>query len=50
MNLRKAAGLIALAFAVFYAISNPHNAANAVHAIASGLASFASDLANGDGR
>lgn len=47
MNLRKAAGLALLAFAAFYAITNPHDAADAIHTIASGIGSFATALANG---
>ncbi len=47
MNLRKLAGLAVLAFAVFYAISNPHEAAHAIHSLASGLGAFASALASG---
>ena len=47
MNLRKAAGLVVLAFAVFYAITNPSNAAEFVHTIASGIGSFATALAGG---
>jgi hypothetical protein len=47
MNLRKLAGLALLAFAAYYAITNPHEAAHAIHTIASGLGSFASALASG---
>jgi hypothetical protein len=47
MNLRKLAGLAVFAFAVFYAITNPHAAAHAIHTIASGLGLFASALAHG---
>ncbi len=47
MNLRKFAGLAALAFAVYYAITNPHDAASAIHTVASGIGSFASALASG---
>lgn len=47
MNLRKVAGLAVLAFAVFYAITNPYDAADAIHTIASGIGSFASALATG---
>ncbi len=47
MNLRKLAGLAALAFAGFYAVTNPHDAAAVVHTIASGLGSFATALAHG---
>lgn len=47
MNLRKLAGLAVLAFAVFYAITNPIDAAHAIHAIASGVGAFASALATG---
>ncbi len=47
MNLRKFAGLAALAFAVFYAITNPTEAAHAIHTVASGIGAFASALAEG---
>ena len=47
MNLRKLAGLTVLAFAVFYAITNPSEAADAVRSIVSGVGSFASALAGG---
>ena len=47
MQLRKLAGLAVMAFAVFYAITNPHTAAHAIHAIASGIGAFASALATG---
>jgi hypothetical protein len=47
MKPRKLVGLAALAFAVFYAITNPREAAHAIHTIASGVASFASALASG---
>jgi hypothetical protein len=47
MNLRKLAGLALVAFAVFYAITNPSNAAGFVHSIASGIGSFATALAHG---
>jgi hypothetical protein len=47
MNLRKLAGLAVVAFAVFYAITNPHEAARAIHTIAAGLGTFASALAHG---
>ncbi len=47
MNLRKLTGLAVLAFAVFYAITNPTDAAHAIHTIASGIGSFASALAEG---
>jgi hypothetical protein len=50
MNLRKLGGLAALAFAAFYAITNPHDAAAFVHTIASGIGSFASALAAGGNR
>ena len=49
MNLRKLGGLAVIAFAIFYAITNPANAASFVHTIASGLGSFASALAHGKG-
>jgi len=47
MNLRKGAGFALAAFAVFYAITNPGNAADFVHTIAAGIASFATALAGG---
>jgi len=47
MNLRKLAGFALVAFAVFYAITNPSNAAEFVHTIASGIGSFATALAGG---
>jgi hypothetical protein len=50
MNLRKLGGLAALAFVLFYAITNPHTAADTVRTIASGLGTFASALATGDNR
>jgi hypothetical protein len=47
MNLRKVGALAALAFALFYAITNPGDAASFVHTVASGIGSFATALANG---
>lgn len=48
MNLlRKLAGLAALAFAVFYVVTNPADAASLVRDIASGIGAFASALAEG---
>jgi hypothetical protein len=47
MNLRKLGGLALVAFAVFYAVTNPTDAASFVHGIASGIGTFASALANG---
>ena len=47
MHLRKLGGLALAAFAVFYAITNPHDAASFVHTIATGLGSFATALAHG---
>ena len=47
MNLRKLGGLAVIAFAVFYAITNPSDAASVVHTIASGIGSFATALATG---
>lgn len=47
MNLRKLAGFALVAFAVFYAITNPNDAAGFVHSIASGIGSFATALAHG---
>ena len=47
MHLRKLAGLAVVAFAVFYAITNPHQTAHAIHTIASGLATLATALATG---
>ena len=50
MNLRKLGGLALLAFAVFYAVTNPSEAAGFIHSIASGLGAFASALAHGGHR
>ena len=47
MNLRKLAGLAVLAFAVFYAISNPIDTAGAIRNLASAIGAFASALASG---
>lgn len=47
MNMRKLAGLALLAFAAFYAITNPTDAADFIRTIASGIGSFASALAEG---
>jgi hypothetical protein len=47
MNLRKLGGLAVLAFVAFFAITNPHTAADAVRTIATGLGTFASALATG---
>jgi hypothetical protein len=47
MNLRKLGGLALVAFALFYAITNPGDAAEFVHTIATGIGSFATALANG---
>jgi len=47
MNLRKLGGLAVIAFAVFYAITNPGDAARFVHSIAAGVGSFATALAHG---
>jgi hypothetical protein len=47
VNLRKLCGLAVLAFAVFYAITNPGDAATFVHPIATGIGSFATALAHG---
>ena len=47
MNLRKLGGLAVIAFGVFYAITNPGDAASFVHTIASGIGSFATTLASG---
>ena len=46
MNLRKLGGLVVLAFAVFYAVTHPTEAAGFVHDIASGVGAFASALAD----
>jgi hypothetical protein len=48
MNLRKLAGLAVAAFAVFYAITNPTDAADAIHTVVSGVGAFASALAGGN--
>ncbi|ROP30950.1 hypothetical protein [Couchioplanes caeruleus] len=48
MHLRKLGGLVLLAFAAFYAITNPTEAADFIRTIASGIGSFASELATGD--
>ena len=50
MNLRKLGGLAVLALTAYYAITNPHDAANAVRTIASGIFSFASALVHGKGK
>ncbi|GGQ77552.1 hypothetical protein [Couchioplanes azureus] len=50
MNLRKLAGLAVGAFAVFYAITNPADAADFIRTVASGIGAFASALADGGGR
>jgi hypothetical protein len=47
MQMRKLAGLALLAFAAYYAITNPADAADAIHTIASGIGSFAAALAHG---
>ena len=47
MNLRKLGGAAVIAFAAFYAITHPGDAADVVHTIASGIGSFATALANG---
>ncbi|GIF02352.1 hypothetical protein [Paractinoplanes rishiriensis] len=47
MNLRKLLGVAVFAFAVFYAITNPADAAGFVVDIASGIGAFASALADG---
>lgn len=44
---RKLAGLAAVAFALFYAVTNPSDAADVIHTIASGVGAFATALANG---
>ncbi|MEH1125033.1 hypothetical protein [Micromonospora sp. CPCC 206061] len=45
--IRKLAGWAVLAFALFYAITNPTDTADFVRTVASGLAQFASALAGG---
>jgi hypothetical protein len=50
VNLRKLGGLALVAFAAFYTITNPGDAADLVHTIAAGIGSFASALAQGDHR
>jgi hypothetical protein len=47
MAARKIAGAAVVAFALFYAITNPHTAADFVQTIASGIGSFAAALASG---
>jgi hypothetical protein len=47
MNLRKLGGLALVAFAAYYAITNPGDAASFVHTIASGIGAFATALAHG---
>ena len=47
MAARKLAGAALVAFALFYAITNPNTAADFVHTVASGIASFATALASG---
>ena len=47
MNARKVLGLVVAAFAVFYAITNPHDAADAIRTVTSGIGAFASALASG---
>jgi hypothetical protein len=47
MNLRKLAGLALVAFALFYAITNPSHAAGFVHTITDGIGAFATALAHG---
>jgi hypothetical protein len=45
--MRKLAGWALLAFALFYAISNPTETATILRGVASGLADFATALAGG---
>lgn len=45
--IRKLAGWGVLAFALFYAVTNPTETAGLVRTVASGLAQFASALAGG---
>jgi hypothetical protein len=47
MNLRKLGGLAVLAFALFYAVTNPSDAASFIRTVAEGVGTFASALANG---
>ena len=47
---RKILGYLVLAFVLFYAITNPHAAADVARSIASGVGTFASALASGGGR
>jgi hypothetical protein len=47
MNARKLGGLAVVAFAVFFAITNPVDAADIVRTIATGVGSFATALAHG---
>ena len=47
MNVRKLGGLAVVAFVLFFAITNPHTAADAVRTVASGLGTFAFALATG---
>jgi hypothetical protein len=50
MNLRKLGGLALVAFALFYAITNPSDAASFVHSVTGGVTAFATELAEGDAR
>jgi hypothetical protein len=47
MAARKLGGLAVIAFALFFAITNPGDAADIVRTIATGIGSFASALATG---
>jgi hypothetical protein len=43
--LRKALGWVVLAFALFYAVANPHDSADFVRWVATGIGTFATALA-----
>ncbi|MDT4994994.1 MAG: hypothetical protein QOH97_4886 [Actinoplanes sp.] len=47
MQLRKLLIPVLAVFAAYYAITNPTRAADFIHTIAAGIASFASALASG---
>lgn len=45
--MRKILGWLVLAFVVFYAVSNPADAADVLRSVASGIGEFAAALAGG---